>query len=154
MCRKGPNLEKNGLAWNLKRPDPCSVDFGRETPKFWFEFCCGFLDGFFLLFFPRQRQKNNRKSPAKFTWESVQKNTHRISAEAFSREFWNSRLKTFSSLENFNFDLHNSPQKCRNCLKHVQSNSVPSRLLPHSCLLNPGRGPKSNRSSRLFPGSF
>ena len=36
----------------------------------------------------------------------------------------------------------------------VQSNSVPSRLLPNSCLLNPGRGPKSNRTSRLFPGSF
>ena len=39
------------------------------------------------------------------------------------------------------------------CWLHVQSNSVPSRLLPNSCLLNPGRGPKSNRASRLFPGS-
>ena len=38
-----------------------------------------------------------------------------------------------------------------NCLKYVHSNSVPSRLLPNSCLLNPGRGPKSNQSSRLFP---
>ena len=38
----------------------------------------------------------------------------------------------------------------RNCLKHVQSNLVPSRLLPNSCSLNPGRGPKSNRTSRLF----
>ena len=27
----------------------------------------------------------------------------------------------------------------RNCSKHVQSNLVPSRLLPNSCLLNPGR---------------
>ena len=34
----------------------------------------------------------------------------------------------------------------RNCLKYIQSNSVP---LPNSCLLNPGRGPKSNRTSRL-----
>ena len=39
------------------------------------------------------------------------------------------------------------------CLKHVQSNLVPSRLLPNSCLLNTGRGSKSNRTSRLFPGS-
>ena len=42
----------------------------------------------------------------------------------------------------------------RNCLKQVQFNSVPSRLLPNSCLLNPGCGPKSSRTSRLFPGSF
>ena len=41
-----------------------------------------------------------------------------------------------------------------NCLGHVQSDSVPCRLLPNSCLLNPDRGPKSNRTSRLFPGSF
>ena len=38
-----------------------------------------------------------------------------------------------------------------NCVKHVRSNSVPSQLLSNSCLLNPGRGPKSNRTSRLFP---
>ena len=25
---------------SLYRPDPCSADFGRETPKLWFEFCC------------------------------------------------------------------------------------------------------------------
>ena len=43
----------------------------------------------------------------------------------------------------------------RNCLKHIRSNSVPSRLLPNSCLLNPGRSPKSNRTPRSlsFPGS-
>ena len=29
------------------RPDPCSVDFGREALKFWCEFCRGFLGGFF-----------------------------------------------------------------------------------------------------------
>ena len=28
-------------------PDPCSADFGRETPKFRFEFWCGFSGGFF-----------------------------------------------------------------------------------------------------------
>ena len=39
----------------------------------------------------------------------------------------------------------------RNCLKHVQSNSVPSQPLPNSCLLNPARGPRSNRTSKLFP---
>ena len=45
-------------------------------------------------------------------------------------------------------------QSFRNCLKYVRSDSVPSRPLPNSCLLNPGRGPKSNRISRLFPGSL
>ena len=29
-----------------------------------------------------------------------------------------------------------------------------TRLLPSSCLLNRSRGPKSNRTSRLFPGSL
>ena len=47
---------------NFSRSDPCSVDFGRETPKFRFEFCRGFFGGFFLLFFPR---KNARKNPPK-----------------------------------------------------------------------------------------
>ena len=70
-----------------------------------------------------------------------------------------------------NFRLRNlkiqSPKKCNSIpppaqpfhtptrlppiLKHVQSDSVPSRLLLNSCLLNPGRGPKSNRTSRVFP---
>ena len=35
----------------------------------------------------------------------------------------------------------------------MNTNSVHSWLLPNSCLLNPGRGPKSNRTSRLFSGS-
>ena len=38
----------------------------------------------------------------------------------------------------------------RNCFKHVQYNSLPSRLLPNSCLLNPGRCP--NRTE--LRGSF
>ena len=38
----------------------------------------------------------------------------------------------------------------RHCLKYVQSNFVPPRLLPNSCLLNPGRGPRSNRPSRFL----
>ena len=29
----------------LLRPDPCSVDLGRDNPKVWFEFCCEFLGG-------------------------------------------------------------------------------------------------------------
>ena len=46
-----------------------------------------------------------------------------------------------------------SPRPIIGTVKYVQSNSVPSRLLPNSCLPNPGRGPKSNRTSRLFSGS-
>ena len=35
----------------LSRADPCTVDFGCETPKFQFKFCCGFL----VLFFPKEK---------------------------------------------------------------------------------------------------
>ena len=41
----------------------------------------------------------------------------------------------------------------RSCLKYVQSNSVPSWLLPNSCLQNHSRGPQSNRTSRFSHGS-
>ena len=48
------------------RPDPGSVDFGRESPKFRFEFCCGFLVDFFLLFFQRTiGGKIHQKNPHK-----------------------------------------------------------------------------------------
>ena len=50
----------------LSRPDPCSVDFGPETPKFRFENCRGFLGGFFPPFFPRKKaRKNPPKNPPK-----------------------------------------------------------------------------------------
>ena len=42
---------------NLSRPDPCSVDLGRETPRFWFEVCRGFLCGFFV---PRKKARTRR----------------------------------------------------------------------------------------------
>ena len=49
---------------NCSRPDPCSVDFGPETPKFCFENCRGFWVDFFLLFFPRKKaRKNPPKNP-------------------------------------------------------------------------------------------
>ena len=41
--------------------------------------------------------------------------------------------------------------KFRNCLEYVRSNSVPSRLLPNSCLLNPGRAAQDRIELR---GSF
>ena len=47
------------------RLDPCSVDFGRETPKFRFEFCRGFFGGFFLLFFQGKRPEKIRKKKKK-----------------------------------------------------------------------------------------
>ena len=43
----------------------------------------------------------------------------------------------------------------RKCSKHVQSNSVASRLLPNSCLLNPGRGPnRTELRGSFLPVSF
>ena len=44
-----------------------TVDFGCEAPKFLLESCCGFLDGFFLLFFQRKflpAPKNPPKNPS------------------------------------------------------------------------------------------
>ena len=52
---------------NLSRPDPCSVDFGRETPKFRFELCRGLFGGFFTpIFFQGKRpEKIHQKIPRK-----------------------------------------------------------------------------------------
>ena len=74
---------------NSSRPDPCSVDFGRETPKFRFEFCHGFFGGFFSAVFSKEKgpKKSTKKSPAKFTQDFVQKSSPWISAEAFSWKF-------------------------------------------------------------------
>ena len=49
----------------MSRPDPCSVDFGREAPKFRFEFCRGFFDGFFPPVFSKEKgpKKSTKKSP-------------------------------------------------------------------------------------------
>ena len=49
----------------LSRLDPCSVDFGRETPKFRFEFCRGFF-GFAPHIFSEE------EGPKKFTKKSLQ----------------------------------------------------------------------------------
>ena len=76
----------------LSRPDPCSVVSGRETPKFWFQFCCVFWGWIFssCFFFQGKRPQNihRKKSPAKFTWNFVRKNSPRISAETFSWVFF------------------------------------------------------------------
>ena len=65
----------------FSRADPCSVDFGRKTPKFRFEFC-----GFFWWIFSStfSKEKSTKKSPAKFTRDFVRKNSPQIFAEAFS----------------------------------------------------------------------
>ena len=50
----------------FSRPDPCSVDFGREAPKFWFEFCRGFLGGFFPPVFSKEKgPTKSTKNPPK-----------------------------------------------------------------------------------------
>ena len=54
--------------------------FGREAPKFWFEFCCGFLGGFFSCFSKEKGPpKSTKKSSAKFTRKSGRINSPRIS---------------------------------------------------------------------------
>ena len=72
-----------------KRLGPCSVDFGRETPKFWFEnlrWIFGWI--FSSCFFPRKKARKKKSTaknpPAKFTRDFVQINSPRISADAFS----------------------------------------------------------------------
>ena len=56
------------------------MDFRRESPKFWFEFCCGFWGGFFLSVFRKEDgpKKSTKKSPTKFTQSFVRKNSPRI----------------------------------------------------------------------------
>ena len=52
------------LRLDFWRPDPCSVDFGCEAPKFWFEFCRGFLGRFFPPVFSKEKgPKNPPKNP-------------------------------------------------------------------------------------------
>ena len=57
-----------------------------KLPNSDLNFAVDFLVDFFLLFFPRKEAQkiSTEKSPAKFTWDFVRKNSHRISAEAFS----------------------------------------------------------------------
>ena len=43
----------------------CSVDFGREAPKFRFEFCRGFFGGFSYIFQGKRPEKIHQKIPRK-----------------------------------------------------------------------------------------
>ena len=62
LSHKCQDVRKRGLS--LSRPDPCSVDFGRETPKFRFEFCRGFFGGFFAPMFSKEKgPKKSTKNP-------------------------------------------------------------------------------------------
>ena len=52
-----PERDQNKIRTSyLSRPDPCSVDFGPETPKFCFENCRGFLGGFFSPVFSKKKR--------------------------------------------------------------------------------------------------
>ena len=85
--KKGEKRSENGCFAKLSRPDPCSVDFGHETPKFRFEFCHGFFGGFSPPIFSKEKKARKnppKKSPARFTRDFVRKNSPRISAEAFN----------------------------------------------------------------------
>ena len=66
------------------RANPCSVDFGHETPKFWFEFCCGFGGGFSSCFIQGKRPK--------------QKIHPKICSEKYSSDFYRSLDKRRFSL--------------------------------------------------------
>ena len=57
-----------------------------KLPNSDLNFAVDFLVDFFLLFYPRKkaREKSTEKSPVKVTRDFVQKNSPRISAEAFS----------------------------------------------------------------------
>ena len=83
-----PSCRKTPRCLRPTRPDPCSVDFGREAPKPRFEFYRGFLGGSFLLFFFQrespQKSPQQKNSPARFTQKAVQENSPQISAEASS----------------------------------------------------------------------
>ena len=85
------SLHPSALEMTWSRPDPCSVDFGREAPKFWFEFCCGFWSGLVPpVFFPRKKApKNSTKNPPRNSPRKFLSGKPPDSAEAFS--WWLSR---------------------------------------------------------------
>ena len=107
-------------------------------------------------------QKKSRKIPSKFPAKfskfpceiKKKKFTDELLQERREPKRCENKRKSPKTVENMRKQAKNSiTTRCftyRNCLKHVQSNLVPSRLLPNSCLLNPGRGPKSNRTSQGF----
>ena len=72
----------------MSRLDPCSVDFGRETPKFRFEFCRGFFGGFF----PRILSKE--KSPEKIHQKIPRKIHPGLCSEKFPSDFCRSLFLT------------------------------------------------------------
>ena len=76
------------------------MDFGRETPKFRFEFCRGFFGGFFPHIFFKEKgpKKSTKKSPTKFTQDFVWKKAPRISAEAFLEKSQHLRSLPFGCL--------------------------------------------------------
>ena len=76
----------------LARADPCSVDFGRETPKLGFEFCCGFFGGFFP---PVSFSKEN--GPKKPPQNSPQ-NSPEICSERFPSDFYRSLFSACAPL--------------------------------------------------------
>ena len=61
-----PRMRKAGVT-KKSRPDPCSVDFDRETPKLRFEFCRGCFGRFFPPIFSKEKapKKIHQKIPRK-----------------------------------------------------------------------------------------
>ena len=78
---------------DFSRPDPCSVDFGRETPKLCFEFAVDFVD-FFLVFLqgkrpnPKSTKKNMPRKIIEFAGKFVRKIPLGFLLNQFLDDFW------------------------------------------------------------------
>ena len=80
---------KHPVSCKQSRPDPCSVDFGSETPKLRFEFCGGFWGGYFSSFFSKA------KAPQKSIHQKLPRKMHpKIWSEKFPSDFFRSLLST------------------------------------------------------------
>ena len=99
----------------FSRPDPCSVDFGRETPKFRFEFCRGFLGIFSSCFFQGKR-------PEKIHQKIPRKNHQGLCSEKFPSDFCRSLLLSVLKPTN----EWGCDSSCARCLKRW-SNCAMSR---------------------------
>ena len=120
----------------LSRPEPCSVDFGRETPKFWFEFCCGFL----CVFLQEKDTKNSEK-----------KIPHKIHPEIDSHKCPSDFCRSLS-LE----VMSGSNQGDELCTEHLWVSSIWRTVWESLALLQGSFGPfgpkVANRVRKWVPG--
>ena len=80
------------------------MDFGRQTPKFRFEFCCGFWGGYFPPLFSKEKgpKKIHQKIPRKIHQE--------MCSEKFPSDFCRSLFLSLSRFQGLKFVAMSEPE--------------------------------------------